>query len=83
MAWYRVIWLGCNKATFLMNKREEGEITFIEKIQLRLHLRICDYCTRFQKQVKFFTGNVSHMHEHIQPKMSDAKKQAINNLLKK
>lgn len=65
-----------------MSKQEEGRLTPIEKIQLKLHLGICDYCTRFQKQVKFFAGNATHTHEHIDHKMSDEKKAAIKNLLK-
>ena len=65
-----------------MSKKEEGKLTFKEKIQLKLHLRICDFCTRFQQQVKFFTGNAPHSHEHLHISMSNEKKQAIKTLLK-
>ncbi len=64
-----------------MSKKEEGKLTFKEKTQLRLHLRICDFCTRFQKQVKLFTGNALHTHEHLHVSMRDEKKQAIQELL--
>jgi len=65
-----------------MSKKEEGKLTFKEKIQLKLHLSICDFCTRFQKQVRLFTNNASHSQEHIHIKMSDGRKETIKELLK-
>ena len=82
MPWYRAIWLGCDKATFLLGKKEEGQLTLKENIQLRLHLRICSFCTRFQKQVQFFTKNAMHTHEHLPQNMREEKKVAIKGLLK-
>lgn len=82
MSTLRFIWLGCKKATFLMSKQEEGRLTVIEKMQLKLHLCICDFCTRFQKQVKFFTGNAPHTHEHVHASMRDEKKEMIKEMLK-
>jgi hypothetical protein len=82
MSAFRFIWLGCQKATFLISKKEEGRLMLIEKIQLKLHLSICDFCTRFQKQVKFFASNAPHLHEHVHTPLSEEKKQAIKELLK-
>jgi len=65
-----------------MSKKEEGKLTFKEKIQLKLHLSICDFCTRFQKQVRLFTSNAAHSQEHIHAKMSDGRKETIKELLK-
>lgn len=65
-----------------MGKKEEGKLTFKEKIQLRLHLGICGFCTRFQQQVRFFTGNATHMQEHLHAKMSETGKEKIKELLK-
>ena len=78
----RNIWLGCAEATFLMSKKEEDRLTLVEKIQLKLHLGVCSFCGRFQKQVKFFTGNAPHTHEHLHTGMSNEKKAAIKELLK-
>ena len=82
MSAFRIIWLSCKKATFLMSKKEEGRLTLKEKIQLRLHLTICDFCTRFQKQVKFFTGNAVHTHEHIHTPLREEKKEEIRELMR-
>lgn len=65
-----------------MSKKEEGKLTLKEKVQLRMHLGICDFCTRFQKQVNFFTKNAANAQEHTHGRMSNEKKQAIQELLK-
>ena len=65
-----------------MSKKEEGRLTVTEKMQLKLHLSICNFCTRFQKQVTFFTSNASHLHEHLPAPLREEKKQAIKELLK-
>ena len=82
MAWYRAIWLSCANATLLMGKQEEGKLTFKEKLQLKLHLRICDFCTRFQQQVRFFTSHAPHIHEHSVASLREEKKEEIKELLK-
>lgn len=82
MKWYRAIWLSCERATFLMGKKEEGKLTLKEKIQLKLHLRICDFCSRFQKQVRFFTTHASHTHLHTHHHMREEAKLAIKEQLK-
>jgi hypothetical protein len=65
-----------------MSKKEEGRLTPLEKIQLKIHLNICDFCTRFEKQTKFFSKNAAHLHDHSSAKLSDQKKQEIKSLLK-
>ena len=40
----------CTKATFLMSKWEESALTFRERIDLVVHLIICEFCRRFLKQ---------------------------------
>lgn len=78
----RLIWLSCEKATFLITKKEEGKLTFKESLQLKLHLGICDFCKRFNQQTKFFTGRSKQLHEHSNAALSPEKKQAIQSLMK-
>jgi len=40
----------CRKATFLIEKRMIGKITFREAIELRIHLAGCSVCRLFEKQ---------------------------------
>ncbi len=82
MSKLNIIWLSCERATFLMSKKEEGKISLKERLQLRLHLSLCDFCTRFQKQTSFFTKNAPHVHEHVDVKLSDEKKAEIKQQLK-
>jgi len=65
-----------------MSKKEEGKLTPLEKLQLKLHLNICDFCTRFQKQTNFFSKNSMHLHDHTDVKLSEQKKEEIRSLLK-
>jgi hypothetical protein len=40
----------CNQATLLSIKKEEGRITFLERLKLSYHLLYCDPCRRFIDQ---------------------------------
>ena len=40
----------CRKATFLIEKRMIGKITFREAIELRIHLAGCSVCRLFERQ---------------------------------
>ena len=82
MAIFKFIYLSCKRATFLMSKKEEGKLMPLEKIQLKLHLNICGFCSRFEKQTKFFSKNSIHLHDHKDTKLSDQKKEEIKSLLK-
>ena len=45
-----LIMLSCKKATFLIEKSHDTPLSFIGKLQLSMHLKICDKCSRYQKQ---------------------------------
>ena len=45
--------LTCREATRLLLVQEDRELTIAEKLSLKLHLTICDACTRFVSQVEF------------------------------
>ncbi len=42
--------LDCNQATFLVSKKLDGKLSFIEKIRLKLHLMNCKFCYTFNVQ---------------------------------
>ena len=65
-----------------MSKKEEEKLTLIEKTQLKFHLSLCDFCTRFEKQTRFFSKNSIHLHDHASAKLSDQKKAEIKSFLK-
>ncbi|MGZ3765927.1 MAG: hypothetical protein ACXVB0_01535 [Mucilaginibacter sp.] len=47
----------CKKATFLIEKKLIGHITFREQIELRIHLIGCSVCRIYQQQ----TGKINEM----------------------
>ena len=40
----------CHQATFLIEKKQIGQLTFREKVELRIHLVGCSVCKIFQQQ---------------------------------
>jgi hypothetical protein len=49
----RTIMLSCKKATFLTEKNLHSSLTIYEKLQLNLHLRMCNACKNYAIQSKF------------------------------
>jgi len=45
----------CKKATFLLSKKEEAKLTWLEQVRLTAHLGICQSCKRFEKQTILIT----------------------------
>jgi len=45
--------LSCKEASRLISQGMERRLSLGERIALRLHVRICDACTRFTSQMKF------------------------------
>jgi hypothetical protein len=45
--------LSCREASKLISEGLDRRLSFIERIRLRMHVGICDACTRFTSQVKF------------------------------
>ena len=41
--------IDCKEATYLSSKREEGRITFRQRLELAFHFFICKYCSGFVK----------------------------------
>jgi len=42
--------INCKEASFLISKQQETTLSLYEKLQLRLHLSVCDACRLFQIQ---------------------------------
>ena len=45
--------LTCKEASKLISDGMDRRLSIPERIKLRLHVRICDACTRFTSQVAF------------------------------
>lgn len=56
--------INCKEATLLIEKKQEKQIAFSDRIKLLLHLMICEFCRRFQKQSKLISNTVHHIETH-------------------
>lgn len=81
-----LVMLSCKRATELIEKKSVINLSFKEKVQLRMHKSMCDACTAYEKQSKAI-DEVLHKHIHspesdnIAPMQNDAlKDKIINNL---
>ncbi len=43
--------MNCNTATSLISQKRERELTFSERMKLRLHVAMCSGCRNFELQV--------------------------------
>jgi hypothetical protein len=62
----------CKKATLLSMKREEGQITVFERLELAYHLLYCPPCRYFINQSKEIRkiGKNLETHLHLRPPFS-------------
>ena len=52
------VMLNCDKATYLLSKREVGKLNCTEKVKLRMHLVSCKYCRMFAEQTRYITKQI-------------------------
>jgi hypothetical protein len=45
--------ISCQEASRLLSQRQDRPLVFGERVKLRLHLVLCDVCTRFAAQLDF------------------------------
>ena len=60
--------LSCRKATFLVEKEQGGSLSFVERMQLSMHMKICDKCATYQKQSLFIDQLIKRNKNIILPK---------------
>lgn len=55
--------ISCQKATVLISLRRDSTLNLMQALRLKLHLSICDACTRFDKQLTLLHESL-HFHTH-------------------
>jgi len=55
--------LSCQKSTELIEKKLNTKLSFQENLRLRIHLSMCNACTRFGKQSIFLDKSIEHLHK--------------------
>jgi hypothetical protein len=44
--------ISCKEASRLLSQAQDRELLWGERVKLRLHLALCDMCTRFSAQLR-------------------------------
>lgn len=73
-----IIILSCRKATFLIEKGQNNSLSLLDKLQLNMHLKICDKCSTYKKQSLFIEKSLKVNHQNLSNpanfKLSDTSK---------
>ncbi len=61
MSYLKRILYNCNKATYLIEKRQLTTITLREAIELRIHFLGCYFCRLYDKQSKVINSMIKEL----------------------
>ncbi len=64
---FKRIMYNCEKAQRLSIKKQESKLTLNEYLQLKIHMRYCDVCLKFQR----FSLLVNHVLNHERRRIED------------
>ncbi len=73
-----ILMLSCKKATFLIEKGNSKPLSFMDRVQLTMHLKMCSKCADYKKQSVLIENVLKSNHINISNpsefKLSDASK---------
>jgi len=46
-------WLSCKEATRVVSQAQDRSLSAFGRWKLRMHLAVCEKCTRFERQIRF------------------------------
>jgi len=72
----------CKEATNFVSLKEEGKLSFKQRIQLWLHFGVCSLCKLFYRQNKIITRHAARLHEHTDIHLSQTEKEIIISKMK-
>ena len=78
----KFLMISCKKATYLLSKKEENRLSWIERWQLRGLLSICSFCSKFEQQTGWIILNSRHLHEHNPLTLSKEAKEKIETIFR-
>jgi hypothetical protein len=84
--------ISCKRASELISKEADEPLTKIERLQLKLHLYVCEFCEHFRRNLqllraalKGFAQGDAAQHEEMcaGPDLKDRLRDAVNKELEK
>jgi hypothetical protein len=70
----------CKEATELINRREEGKISYLDKVKLFIHLLMCKFCSAYNKQLDLIIAGLQFV--GLTMKLDDSVKDNIKNKIR-
>lgn len=67
----------CKETSTLVTQSMDRRLTWTERLGMRIHLAVCDNCTRFAKQMRLIREWLSKEDETLQPGLSDESRERI------
>lgn len=67
----------CKETSLLVTQSLDRKLTWTERLGMRIHLAVCDNCTRFVKQMRLIRAWLSAEDEAVQPGLSDEGRERI------
>ncbi len=78
-----ILFLSCLKASALIEKKLHIKLSFTERVQLKAHKMMCEYCTAYEKQtILLEKGIEQHLHQNEKTVDLEELKKKINLNLK-
>lgn len=68
--------MSCQKASYIIEKRNVSKITRLEKFQLKFHLAICKLCKKYENDSRI-VGKILRALDKQTHKLSPAQKEEI------
>lgn len=60
--------ISCKEAAQMVSLSIDGELPFFKRVSLKLHLTMCAYCKRYERQLKYIKELASGQNKNL-PKM--------------
>lgn len=76
---FKIIHIDCQEATLRCLKQHEEPLSFISRIQLKIHMRICKPCLEFARQVEWIQQSISKRSSHEGISFPESKKLTLQN----
>ena len=67
----------CKETSLLVTQSMDRRLTWTERLSMRIHLAVCENCTRFTKQIRLIREWLSKEDEALQPGLSDEGRERI------
>ena len=60
--------ISCKEAARMTSLAIDGKLSFFKRLSLKFHLAMCDYCKRYERQLKYIKELASGQNKNL-PKM--------------